>query len=147
MLYESERISYYSYKYGPLFLSAAGLYSAITLVFISEEGVSELVINVVLLLALSGAGLYLFVRLKPMWKIVALNRMRIVVGVGKDEEEYSWLDVKSIDFNGLTSVYTLNLKTGQEIYFTAYRNVLFFWAEDTSEMGAIINKMKRDLSI
>ena len=147
MLYESERISYYSYKYGPLFLFVAGLYSAITLVFVSEEGVSELVINVVLLLALSGAGLYLFVRLKPMWKIVALNRMRIVVGVGKDEEEYSWLDVKSIDFNGLTSVYTLNLKTGQEIYFTAYRNVLFFWAEDTSEMGAIINKMKRDLSI
>lgn len=128
-------------------MSAAGLYSAITLVFVSEEGVSELVINVVLLLALSVAGLYLFVRLKPKWKIVALNRMRIVVGVGKDEKEYSWLDVKSIDFNGLTNVYTLNLKTGQEIYFTAYRKVLFFWAEDTSEMGAIINKMKRDLSI
>lgn len=147
MLYESERISHYCYKYGSLYFSGMGLYWAISIALNSEIDVINLVLGVVLLLALSVTGLYFFVRLKPKWKIVALNRMKIVVGIGKDEKEYSWLDVKSIDFNGLTSVYTLNLKTGQEIYFTAYRKVLFFWAEDTSEMGAIINKMKRDLSI
>lgn len=147
MLYESERISYYCYKYGPLYISGMGLYWAISIALTSEADVINMVFGVGLLLALSVTGLYFFIQMKPKWKIVALNRMKIVVCVGKDEKEYNWLDVRSIDLNRITSVYTLNLKTGHEIYFTAYGKVLFPWGEDTSEMGVIINKMKRDLCI
>lgn len=97
-------------------------------------------------LIFSGFALYIFLRQKSKWKIVALNRLRIVVGTGKAEKEYSWSDVESISLSRMLGIYTLHIKNGEEILFSAYGQTNVFTG-DTSEMGVIINKMKRDLSL
>jgi len=148
MLYESNRLNYFQHKYRylaiGLLLFAYLVYSFFMLQPV-ELTVSFFVVDVLAFISLISC-IYYFKKSRSKWKIVALNRMRVVVGEGKWEKEYTWLDVKSISLNRFLGVYKLKLKNGEEIFFTAYGRT-YLLTGDSSEMGVIIDKMKRDLSL
>lgn len=146
MLYESNKLNYLSNKYLPLVVGSFLFGSAVYPLVAQEQPFSDYFQISLIALLFSIGAFYVFYRQRPKWKIVALNRMRIVVGTGKAEKEYSWLEVDSISLSRLMSIYTLHMKNGDEILFTAYGRTNLFTG-DTSEMGDIINKMKRDLNL
>lgn len=148
MLYESNKATYFISKYTPLAVSALLLINVIYPFFSSDlyERSAEFYLMTIMLLTLSTLAYYIFFKLKPKWKIVALNRWKIVVDEDHGEQEYTWLEVEAISLNRLLAFYTLRFKNGREIFFKPYGLINIFTG-DTSEMGVIINKTKRDLSL
>jgi hypothetical protein len=148
MLYECNKLNHFIHKYFPLAVSGLLFVLTIRPFLVSDrvEPSVQFLLMTLIPLIFSGSALYVFFRQRPKWKIVALNRVRIVVGTGKAEKEYSWLDVESISLSRILGIYTLYIKNGEEILFAAYGQTNLFTG-DTSEMGVIINKMKRDLSL
>jgi hypothetical protein len=84
--------------------------------------------------------------MKDKLKYVAIGKTKLIVKKEGEEVEYSWLDVKSITLNRFWSLYKLKIKDEDEIYFTPF-GMTWWLTGDNSDMGVIINKMKRELSI
>jgi hypothetical protein len=79
------------------------------------------------------------------FKYVAIGKDKIIVKKKNGEVEYNWLDVERISLIRVWSLYELKLKGEEKFYFTAYGDTSF--TGDLSDMGVIINKMKRELGI
>jgi len=84
MLYESNRLNYFQHKYRylaiGLLLFAYLVYSFFMLQPV-ELTVSFFVVDVLAFISLISC-IYYFKKSRSKWKIVALNRMRVVVGEG-----------------------------------------------------------------
>lgn len=147
MLYECNVLRMKILKYGLLLSAMIMLLIVIPYAILTVE--TDWYDLVLLLLILSLLDLILFVfffKYTSKLKYVAIGRIRLIVEEDGQEIEYSWLDVEQITLYRFWKIYKLKLKEKEEIYFTPY-GVVTLLTGDESDMGVIINKMKRELSI
>jgi hypothetical protein len=106
----------------------------------------DLLIASIFPLIISGLLITIFAYVKDKLKYVAISKMKIIVKRHNKEIEYSWLDVEIIELNRFWGLYYLKLKNEDEFYFTPYGMTTWLTGDD-SEMGTIIDKMKKELNI
>lgn len=149
MLYESNRPLYFFNKYGTLLIGLIIIGESINYIiknFKTIELSAETIFTSIIIVLSLLLCVWIHLRYKDKWKIVAIGRSKIVIDDNKGETEYGWLDVEYISLNRVPKFYTLKLKGRDEILFTPYGFVNIITG-DESDMGVIINKMKRELSI
>ncbi len=88
----------------------------------------------------------LFFHLNKVLRFVTLGRTEIFIRIKGNDQKFDWMDVEEISLNRLFGLYHLKIKDMDAVYFTPYGRVTWFFG-DQSEMGALIDKMKRDLDI
>lgn len=90
--------------------------------------------------------LVLFFSIKDKLKYVAIGKSKVIIKKNGQEIEYNWLDVETINLNRFYGLYKLKIKNEDVVYFTPY-GMTTWLTGDNSDMGVIINKMKRELQI
>ena len=82
---------------------------------------------------------------------VAIGKNKIVVIKGKKNVRIEWPEVKSIKLIPIFNLYKLKLKAQRNpIYFFPSKNIepaYDLFAQDTSKMGEIVSKRKKELGI
>jgi hypothetical protein len=147
MLYECNVPRLLIYKYGPLVFGLVILFGLIPKVLADVQDISsELLIALTFPLIISGLLIAIFFNVKDKLKYVAISKMKVIIKRHGQEIEYSWLDVERIELNRFWGLYYLKLKNEDEFYFTPY-GLTTWLTGDNSEMGAIIDKMKKELQI
>jgi amino acid permease len=149
MLYESNRLNYYTNKYITLFIGLIIIVNTITLIvenFTSIELNADTIVTSIIIGIILWLCVWIHLRYRDKWKIVAIGKTKIVIDENNGETEYGWLDVEYIHLDRFLRYYTLKIKGRDEILFTPYGFVNIFTG-DESDMGVIINKMKKELSI
>jgi|JI9StandDraft_2_1071091.scaffolds.fasta_scaffold53942_5 cell division protein FtsL len=142
-MYQAGSISFYLIKY---FSLALGLLSLLISLYKDwMSGTTEWLDTFISLIVCIVGVLIYIVWLRKL-RQVAVSRMKLLVEEEGIEKEYSWLDVEFIDLNQFTRLYELKIKNKDSIYFLPYGHVSLLMG-DQSEMGDIINKHKKDLSI
>lgn len=146
MYYEANPLEFYSTKYSLLVISAAliaggyPLYKKTGDIF---DGIALVLAGILVFL--------LFILVKDRLKRVAISRAKILIIERNRETEYHWTDVEYIRMSGLMSLYKIKLTCFPEaFYFLPYGKILSIggiFAEDLSEMGVIIRKMKNELDL
>ncbi|MBX2968669.1 MAG: hypothetical protein KF803_04815 [Cyclobacteriaceae bacterium] len=135
------------FKYGPLAFGLLILFGLIPLIISdhSEEW-PAILLGLIIPFVISVLLFILFFWIKDKLKYVAIGKTKLIVKKGGEEIEYSWLDVESISLDRFWGLYELKLKNENIIYFTPYGTV-WWLTGDNSDMGAIINKMKKELQL
>lgn len=90
--------------------------------------------------------LVLFFNMKNKLKYVAIGKSKLIIKKNGQEIEYNWLDVEKINLNRFFGLYRLKVKNEDVVYFTPY-GMTTWLTGDNSDMGVIINKMKKELQI
>jgi hypothetical protein len=88
----------------------------------------------------------LFIHFYKILRFVTLGRAEIFIRIKGKDEKFDWMDVEEISLNRFFGLYYLKIKGMDAVYFTPYGGVTWFFG-DLSDMGALIDKMKRDLDI
>ena len=143
MLYESNWFSLQSLKYTPLLL---GLLNLTLMYSIIKEDGADFWFPLIGIVIVSSIFFLLFLLIKDKLKFVIVGKTKLIVKEKKQVREYSWLDVEQIKLIRFLKLYKLKLKDEEAFYFTAY-GVVSMWVGDLSDMGVIIEKMKKELSI
>jgi len=93
----------------------------------------------------------LFVTVSSKVKRVAVGKNKIVIIEGDRNLRFEWPEVKSLRLIPFFNLYKLRIKGKKKpIYFFPSRNVdpaFGLLAKDTSRMGEIVEKRKKDLKI
>ncbi len=142
-MYQAGSISFYLAKYIWLFLGFLSLLISFY-EYLNSENSNLISIGISLVVCLL-CVLSFMVWLRKL-RQVAVGRMKLLVQEKGIEKEYSWLDVEFINLNRFLRLYELKLKGKDSLYFLSYGHVSLLMG-DLSEMGDIINKHKKDLSI
>lgn len=105
-----------------------------------------------LFLCFGSLFLVLFFFLQSNMKRVAVGKNKIVVIIGKNKTiRVDWPEVKSIRLIPVFNLYKLELKSeNRPIYFFPYKNIEPAYdliAQDTTKMGDIVSKRKKELGI
>lgn len=94
---------------------------------------------------------YVFLVVNDKVKRVAIGKNKIVVIEGDKNIRFSWPDVKSLKIIPFFNLYRLKLKGKKNpIYFFPARNIdpaFGLMARDTSRMGDIVGKKKKEFGI
>jgi len=143
MLYESNWFRLQSLKYTPLIAALCFLFLVYPII---NSDHSNWWIDLVTTLFFSVSFLALFLKIKDKLKFVVIGKTQIIIKDKGSEQEYNWLDVEEIKLNRFLALYKLKIKNQESIYFTPY-GLTTWLAGDLSDMGVIINKMKKELSI
>ncbi|MDZ7646080.1 MAG: hypothetical protein U5K54_02250 [Cytophagales bacterium] len=88
----------------------------------------------------------LFFNIRNKLRYVAIGISKVIIKKKGHEIEYNWLDVEKISLNHFFGLYELKIKNEELVYFTPY-GMTTWLTGDSSDMGVIINKMKRELQI
>ncbi len=88
----------------------------------------------------------LFFSMKNKLKYVLIGKSKLIIKNNGQETEYNWLDVETISLNRIFGLYKLKIKNEDAVYFTPY-GMTTWLTGDNSDMGVIINKMKKELQI
>ncbi|MEQ8811259.1 MAG: hypothetical protein RIE59_19465 [Imperialibacter sp.] len=80
------------------------------------------------------------------FKIVCIGKSKILIADHRKEYEYTWLDVEEISLDRFFGIYKLKIREKPHIYFSSYGAVTWLFG-DVSDMGMIIEKMKRELDL
>jgi len=95
--------------------------------------------------------LVIFFYLTGSMRRVAIGKNRIVVIEGRENVRIEWPEVKSIKLVPIFNLYRLKLKARRNpIYFFPSKNIepaYDLLAQDTSKMGEIVTKRKKELGI
>jgi hypothetical protein len=143
MLYECNIPKLIILKYLPLFIAI--IFLADTVVNIPTNQSNSWINSIIpVVIAVILIAIFLFV--KDKLKYVAIGKIKIIIKKKGKAIEHGWLDVESITLNRFWGLYNLKIKGEAEIYFTAYGLVTWLTG-DESDMGVIINKMKKELQI
>jgi hypothetical protein len=93
----------------------------------------------------------IFFYLNGSMRRVAIGKNRIVVIEGRENVRIEWPEVKSIKLVPIFNLYKLKLKARRNpIYFFPSKNIepaYDLLAQDTSKMGEIVSKRKKELGI
>jgi hypothetical protein len=143
MLYESNWLRLQSFKYGPLFLGVSNFTFIYSIIKEDEPNAWFALISVSMI---SVIFFLIFFLMKDKFKFVIIGKTKLIVKEGKHSKEYGWLDVEQISLIYILKLYKLKLKDEDPLYFAAYGFVSLLTG-DTSEMGAVIQKMKKELEI
>jgi hypothetical protein len=133
-------------KYTPLFMAVSILILILKMIKDEINNGLGVLLEITPLLLLMILFLILFLLATQKLKYVAIGKMEVVIKEHGREVAYNWLSVERISLNRFFRLYKLKIKDQDTIYFTPYGSVTWLFGDD-SEMGAIINKMKRDLKI
>lgn len=102
-------------------------------------------------LCLGSIMVVIFFYLRSNMKRVAIGKNRIVVIEGRKNLRVEWPEVKSIRLVPIFNLYRLKLKTRKTpIYFFPSKNIEPAYdliARDTSKMGEIVSKRKKEFGI
>jgi hypothetical protein len=102
-------------------------------------------------LCLGSVLLVIFFYLKSSMRRVAIGKNRIVVIEGRKNLRVEWPEVKSIKLVPVFHLYKLQLKTKRNpIYFFPSKNIepaYDLFAKDTTKMGDIVSKRKKEFGI
>lgn len=94
---------------------------------------------------------YMFLVVNDKVKRVAIGKNKIVIIEGDRNSRFSWPEVKSLKVVPFFNLYKLKLKGKRNpIYFFPAKNIdpaFGLLAKDTSRMGAIVEKKKKELGI
>lgn len=94
---------------------------------------------------------YVFLMVNDKVKRVAIGKNKIVIIEGDRNSRFSWPEVKSLKIIPFFNLYKLRLRGKKNpIYFFPAKNIdpaFGLMAKDTSKMGAIVEKKKKDLHI
>lgn len=147
MLYECNYFRLMSLKYSPL-LFAAAISLGVVPSIVREQGGAwpDSLISIVILLLISVLFILLFFLIKDKLRYVAIGKSKLIVRKNRKEFEYNWLDVEYIRLNRFLALYKVKMKSEESFYFTSYGMVTWLMG-DNSDMGAIIERMKRELSL
>lgn len=144
MLYESNWLKLQSKKYTPLVM---GLFILCWIFPVLKTDHPDWWIGLIFLVAISSVPFAIFFKMKNKLKFVLIGKTKLIIRSDGIEEEYNWLDVERITLNRFVGLYKLKMKDKEEpIYFTPYGTVLWVTG-DESDMGIIINKIKKELQI
>lgn len=105
---------------------------------------------VLLLVTLGLLFLTVFFILNSKIKRVAVGKNKIVVIEGDRNIRFEWPEVKSLQLIPYFNVYKLKVKGKRPIYFFPSKNIdpaFGLIAKDTSRMGEIVEKRKKELNI
>lgn len=104
-----------------------------------------------LFITLGAVFFSIFLILHTKIKRVAVGKNKIVVIEGDRNLRFEWPEVKSLSLVPIFNVYKLKLKGKRDpIYFFPSKNVIAAFgliAKDTSRMGEIVEKRKREFNI
>jgi hypothetical protein len=102
-------------------------------------------------LCLGSILIVIFFYLNSSMRRVAIGKNKIVVIEGKKNMRVEWPEVKSIKLVPIFNLYKLRLKTRRNpIYFFPSKNIepaYDLLAQDTSKMGEIVSKRKKEFGI
>lgn len=102
-------------------------------------------------LCLGSILIVIFFYLNVSMRRVAVGKRKIVVIEGKKNVRVEWPEVKSIKLIPVFNLYKLKLKTRRNsIYFFPSKNIepaYDLLAQDTSKMGEIVSKRKKEFGI
>ena len=105
----------------------------------------------IVFVALGMSFFFLFLLLNDKIKRVAVGKNKIVVIEGEKNTRFDWPEVKSLRLIPFFHVYKLKVKGKRNpIYFFPSKNVDATYgllARDTSRMGEIVEKKKKDYGI
>lgn len=94
---------------------------------------------------------YIFLLVNDKVKRVAIGKNKIVIIEGDRNSRFSWPDVKSLRIIPFFNLYKLKLRGKRNpIYFFPARNIdpaFGLMAKDTSKMGDIVEKKKKEFGI
>lgn len=94
---------------------------------------------------------YLFLLVHDKVKRVAIGKNKIVIIEGDRNSRFSWPDVKSLKIIPFFNLYKLKLRGKKgPVYFFPAKNIdpaFGLLAKDTSRMGAIVSKKKKEFGI
>jgi len=94
---------------------------------------------------------YLFLIVNDKVKRVAIGKNRIVIIEGDKNSRFSWPEVRSLKIIPFFNVYKLKLRGKKNpIYFFPAKNIdpaFGLMAKDTSKMGVIVDKKKKEFGI
>lgn len=94
---------------------------------------------------------YIFLLVNDKVKRVAIGKNKIVIIEGDRNLRFSWPDVKSLKIIPFFNLYKLKLRGKKKsIYFFPAKNIdpaFGLMARDTSKMGNIVEKKKKELGI
>jgi hypothetical protein len=102
-------------------------------------------------LCIGSIFMVIFFFLNSSMKRVAVAKSRIVVIEGRKNVRIEWPEVKSIKLVPIFNLYRLKIKNRRSpIYFFPSKNIepaYDLLAQDTSKMGEIVSKRKKELGI
>ena|SRR5688572_24486632 len=102
-------------------------------------------------LCLGSILIVIFFYLNSSMRRVAIGKNKIVVIEGRKNMRVEWPEVKSIKLVPIFNLYKLRLKTRRSpIYFFPSKNIepaYDLLAQDTSKMGEIVSKRKKEFGI
>lgn len=94
---------------------------------------------------------YVFLIVNDKVKRVAIGKNKIVIIEGDKNSRFSWPEVKSLKIIPFFNLYRLRLRGKKSpIYFFPARNIdpaFGLLAKDTSKMGSIVEKKKKEFGI
>lgn len=149
-LKQASPVKFYFAKY---FFLGFGLlqWTVAAVLFLRFEDTPKNVSASFIFLCLGSILLVIFFYLNSSMKRVAIGKNRIVVIEGRKNLRVEWPEVKSIKLVPVFHLYKLKLKTRRNpIYFFPSKNIepaYDLLAMDTSKMGEIVSKRKKEFGI
>lgn len=105
----------------------------------------------VIFVCIGSLFMVIFAFINERMRRVAVGKNKIVVIERDKNMSFAWPEVKAISLVPFFNLYKLQLKTRKRpIYFFPSRNIdpaYDLLAQDTSKMGSIVNKRKKELGI
>jgi len=102
-------------------------------------------------ITLGMVSFYLFLLVNDKVKRVAVGKNKIVIIEGDKNSRFSWPEVKSLKIIPFFNLYKLKLRGKKNpVYFFPAKNIdpaFGLMARDTSRMGEIVEKKKKELGI
>jgi len=144
MLYECNLPRLVIMKYSPLVSGLLLLFGFIPQVI--GDNPDYTLLDIIFPVIIAILFLALFFNIKNKLKYVAIGKSKVIIKKNGQEIEYNWLDVEKIKLNHFFGLYELKIKNEDVVYFTPY-GMTTWLTGDNSDMGVIINKMKRELQI
>jgi len=147
---EASPVKFYFAKFFFLvFACIQWLVAAILLIRFSFSNKTFFIILVFILLGL--IFFYIFLVVNDKVKRVAIGKNKIVIIEGDKNSRFSWPEVKSLKIIPFFNVYKLRLRGKKNpIYFFPAKNIdpaFGLMAADTSKMGSIVAKKKKEFGI
>lgn len=149
-LKEASPVKFYFAKY---FFLAFGLlqWTMAAVLYLTFPGSAKNASASFIFLCLGSIFMVFFFYLHACMKRVAVGKNKIVVLEGREKVRVEWPEVKSIQLIPIFNLYKLKLKTRKgPIYFFPSKNIepaYDLLAQDTTKMGEIVSKRKKEFGI
>lgn len=147
---EANPVKFYVAKY--FFLAFAFIQMLAALALVMQFGMTNKVFFVSLLfITMSMIFFAVFIVITQKVRRVAIGKNKIVVIEGDRNMRFSWPEVKSLKIIPFFNLYKLKVRGKKKsIYFFPSKNIdpaFGLLAKDTSKMGSIVEKRKKELGI